>query len=71
VTAPAIPGIATGDATFETEVPDWERWDATHMPRHRLAATAGGRLVGWAALSSAKRGQTPIGARGGRRRRRG
>ena len=44
-------GIATGDATFETEVPDWERWDAAHMPRHRLAATGGGRLVGWAALS--------------------
>ena len=44
-------GIATGDATFETEVPEWERWDAAHMPRHRLAATAGGRLVGWAALS--------------------
>jgi L-amino acid N-acyltransferase YncA len=44
-------GIATGDATFETEVPDWERWDGAHMTRHRLAATAGGRLVGWAALS--------------------
>jgi L-amino acid N-acyltransferase YncA len=44
-------GIATGDATFETEVPDWEGWDAAHMTRHRLAATAGGRLVGWAALS--------------------
>jgi L-amino acid N-acyltransferase YncA len=44
-------GIATGDATFETEVPDWERWDAAHMTRHRLAATVGGRLVGWAALS--------------------
>ena len=45
-------GIATGDATFETDVPDWERWDAAHMPGHRLAATAGGVLVGWAALSA-------------------
>src|ERR671925_1487289 len=23
-------GIATGDATFETQPPSWERWDATH-----------------------------------------
>lgn len=45
-------GIATGDATFETEVPEWGRWDGSHMPGHRLAATAGGRLVGWAALSA-------------------
>lgn len=44
-------GIATGDATFETEVPDWERWDSSHMPGHRLTATAGGTLVGWAALA--------------------
>jgi phosphinothricin acetyltransferase len=44
-------GIATGEATFETEVPEWDRWDAAHMPSHRLAATAGGHLVGWAALS--------------------
>ena len=25
-------GIATGDSTFETEVPAWERWDATTCP---------------------------------------
>src|SRR4051794_25365304 len=24
-------GIATGDATFETTVPSWEEWDATHL----------------------------------------
>ena len=45
-------GIATGDATFETDVPDWEHWDAAHMPGHRLAATADGVLLGWAALSA-------------------
>jgi L-amino acid N-acyltransferase YncA len=45
-------GIATGDATFETEAPDWERWDAAHMPGHRLVATAEGRPVGWAALAA-------------------
>ena len=25
-------GIATGDATFQTEAPSWEAWDRTHLP---------------------------------------
>ena len=45
-------GIATGDATFETEVPSWEHWDATHLPDHRFVALDGGRVVGWVAVSS-------------------
>jgi L-amino acid N-acyltransferase YncA len=46
-------GIATGDATFETEVPAWERWDAAHLAGHRLVARdrAGGEVLGWAALA--------------------
>jgi L-amino acid N-acyltransferase YncA len=44
-------GIATGHATFETEVPSWERWDATHLADHRLVALRDGEVVGWAALS--------------------
>jgi phosphinothricin acetyltransferase len=44
-------GIATGNATFETEVPSWERWDASRLPDHRLVAELGGRVVGWAAVS--------------------
>jgi L-amino acid N-acyltransferase YncA len=44
-------GIATGNATFETEVPSWERWDASHLADHRLVAVRDGRVVGWAALS--------------------
>jgi L-amino acid N-acyltransferase YncA len=44
-------GIATGNATFETEVPSWERWDAAHFPGHRLVALRDGEVVGWAALS--------------------
>ena len=43
-------GIASGDATFETEVPDWEGWDRLHLPGHRLIAEADARRVGWAAL---------------------
>jgi L-amino acid N-acyltransferase YncA len=44
-------GIATGHATFETEVPSWERWDASHFADHRLVALSGEEVVGWAALS--------------------
>jgi phosphinothricin acetyltransferase len=42
-------GIATGDATFETEVPAWERWDTGHLPEHRLVALCEGEVVGWVA----------------------
>jgi L-amino acid N-acyltransferase YncA len=44
-------GIATGEATFETDPPGWEAWDAAHLRTPRLAARAGGRMLGWAALS--------------------
>jgi phosphinothricin acetyltransferase len=45
-------GIATGDATFETEVPSWEAWDAAHLAEHRFVALDDGRVIGWAAVSS-------------------
>ncbi len=45
-------GIRSGDATFETETPSWERWDATH-PELRFVAERDGSVVGWAALSPA------------------
>jgi L-amino acid N-acyltransferase YncA len=44
-------GIATGNATFETEVPSWEAWDAAHLAEHRLVAELDGPLVGWIALA--------------------
>ena len=48
-------GIATGTATFETDVPSWERWDSSHLPEHRLVARRGSggdaELVAWAALA--------------------
>jgi L-amino acid N-acyltransferase YncA len=44
-------GIATGDATFETVVPEWAEWDGSHLAEPRLVARQNGRLVGWAALS--------------------
>jgi L-amino acid N-acyltransferase YncA len=44
-------GIATGNATFETEVPTFAAWDASHLTDHRWVARSGGAIVGWAALA--------------------
>ena len=57
-------GIATGNATFETEIPEWEKWDAGHRKDCRLVALAPFEedselvvplekltVLGWAALS--------------------
>ena len=38
-------------ATFETEAPAWERWDATHRPGERFVARESTTVLGWAALS--------------------
>ena len=43
-------GIATGDATFETEVPAWEDWDARHLSAHRFVAELDGAVAGWVAV---------------------
>ncbi len=52
VRAVYVEGVASGDATFETEAPEWERWDASHLRACRLVALdGGGRVAGWAALS--------------------
>ena len=50
-----LEGVATGQATFETDAPDWERWDAGHLPQCRLVATNGEGVLGWAALSPVSR----------------
>jgi len=46
-------GMRTGLATFETEVPSWDVWDAAHLPQHRIVAELDGEVIGWAALSPA------------------
>jgi phosphinothricin acetyltransferase len=48
-------GVAAGNATFETTVPDWTAWDAAHRPDCRLVARRNGAIVGWAALSPVSR----------------
>jgi arsenite methyltransferase len=45
-------GLDTGDASFETVAPSWERWDAAHLPDQRyVCVEAAGRVIGWAALA--------------------
>jgi phosphinothricin acetyltransferase len=46
-----LEGIATGNATFETEAPPWEGWDAAHSALCRLIAATADTLLGFAALS--------------------
>jgi L-amino acid N-acyltransferase YncA len=43
-------GMATGNATFETEVPTWAEFDRTRLPGHRLVAVDDA-VLGWAALT--------------------
>jgi L-amino acid N-acyltransferase YncA len=54
-------GMATGNATFQTEVPNWTTWDGDHLPYGRLIArktgkkdvyTEGSSILGWAALTA-------------------
>jgi L-amino acid N-acyltransferase YncA len=44
-------GIETGNATFETETPDWKDWNKSHVRECRLVARSDNQIVGWAALS--------------------
>lgn len=46
-----LEGIATGNATFETDAPDWPAWDRARLPQCRLVARLDGDVVGWGALS--------------------
>jgi phosphinothricin acetyltransferase len=46
-------GIDEGDATFETEAPDWAAFHAARLPAHRMVALDGdgGAVLGWVAVS--------------------
>ncbi|MFD7654784.1 helix-turn-helix domain-containing GNAT family N-acetyltransferase [Actinosynnema sp. NPDC059797] len=44
-------GIATGNATFETETPGRRTLDAKWLPGHRWVAEVDGRVAGWAAAT--------------------
>ena len=47
-------GLDAGDASFETEAPSWEVFDAARLPGHRHVATAEdtGEVLGWVAAAA-------------------
>src|ERR1035437_3286246 len=45
-------GIATKNATFQTDAPEWEAWDQSHRKDCRLIARINDQIAGWAALSN-------------------
>ncbi len=45
-------GLATGIATFETEVPDWNSWNLTFLDACRFVLVIDEKVIGWCALSS-------------------
>jgi L-amino acid N-acyltransferase YncA len=47
-------GLDTGDASFQTEAPDWPTFDAGKLPEHRFVAVAAddGEVLGWVAVSA-------------------
>ncbi len=49
-------GLDTRNATFETEVPVWNKWDAKHLQHSRFVYVDNDIVMGWAAL-------TPVSAR--------
>ena len=50
-----LEGIATRNATFETESPSWDTWNNNHRPNCRLVARSNEKVLGWAVLSPVSR----------------
>jgi L-amino acid N-acyltransferase YncA len=46
-----LEGIHTGNSTFESDAPDWEKWDTAHLKDHRLVVRESNCVLAWAALS--------------------
>jgi phosphinothricin acetyltransferase len=46
-----LQGIATGQATFQTEAPSWEEWDRAHLTTCRFVGMEKDTVCGWVALS--------------------
>ncbi|MDZ4859140.1 MAG: GNAT family N-acetyltransferase [Candidatus Hydrogenedentes bacterium] len=51
VRAVYVEGIDTGNATIETQPPDWEVWNKRHLHHCRFVARAADAIIGWVALS--------------------
>lgn len=45
-------GIATGQATFQQQAPEWDEWNNDHLKHSRIVARENGQVLGWAALTA-------------------
>ncbi len=45
-------GIATGNATFQSDIPSWNEWHESHLKSCRIVGMVDDKIVGWAALSA-------------------
>ena len=45
-------GLATGNASFQSDIPSWEEWDHAHVVNSRLVAIENEKVLGWAALTA-------------------
>lgn len=54
-------GMDSGNATFETDAPDWEYWNSGKLSFGRLVAEVGEKIAGWVALSPYSTRQVYIG----------
>ena len=50
-----LEGIATKNATFEQNAPEWEDWDRNHLNVCRIVIRENDQIIGWAALSPVSR----------------
>jgi phosphinothricin acetyltransferase len=46
-----LQGIATKNATLQTDAPSWEEWDKSHLSTLRYVLLIDGIVAGWAALT--------------------
>jgi len=46
-----LQGIATKNATFQTEAPEWEEWSKSHPENLRFVSHVDEVITGWATLS--------------------
>lgn len=46
-----LEGIATGNATFQTDASPWEEWDKSHVKHSRFVFMVDNIVAGWAALT--------------------
>ena len=45
-------GLDTGEASFETDAPDWTSWNSKYLPQCRLVWEQDGQVTGWGALAA-------------------